>query len=84
MNYFSIPQILENLNHESQDKIAVIHDSRKISFKDLYHQAISLSNFLVQAGIKKGDRVGICMNKSIDQVIIFKFNFCSNTTKLET
>ena len=79
MNYFSIPQILENLNHESQDKIAVIHDSRKISFKELYHQAISLSNFLIQAGIKKGDRVGICMNKSIDQVIVILAGLYSNS-----
>ena len=70
MNNFCIPHILEDIYIQTQDKTAIVSNSGEISFKELYKQSICLSNILSNLGVKKGDRIGVCMNKSIDQVIV--------------
>ena len=79
MNNFCIPQILEDIYIQTQDKTAIVSNSGEISFKELYKQSICLSNILSNLGVKKGDRIGVCMNKSIDQVIVILSCLYSNS-----
>ena len=57
MNNFCIPQILEDIYIQTQDKTAIVSNSGEISFKELYKQSICLSNILSNLGVKKGDTV---------------------------
>ena len=79
MNNFCIPHILEDIYIQTQDKTAIVSNSGEISFKELYKQSICLSNILSNLGVKKGDRIGVCMNKSIDQVIVILSCLYSNS-----
>jgi acyl-CoA synthetase (AMP-forming)/AMP-acid ligase II len=78
MSIFSVPAMLDNISNQFPDKVALVHDSISLTFKELHHQALATSNVLRHIGIKKGDRIGICMNKSIDQVIVILGSLYAN------
>ena len=50
-------------------KIAVEEGSNSITFKKIYSESLKVSKFLTDNGLKKGDRVSICMSKSINQIL---------------
>jgi amino acid adenylation domain-containing protein len=52
------------------DKMAIISKPRSVTFSQLYQEALSTAQCLRELGIATGDRVGICMEKSIDQVSV--------------
>ena len=65
----SIPYMFSNTLNTFSNKDAIIHGDNSITFQSLYEKVLICSHILTEFGILKGDRVGICMNKSIDQVI---------------
>lgn len=63
---FTIPDLL---NHAEAfgDRIAVTEDNREITFADLIGRAKACASGLRSLGVARGDRVGVCMAKGIDQ-----------------
>lgn len=51
-------------------KPAVVSTARTVSFSQLYEEALVTANCLRELGIQSGDRIGICMEKSVDQVSV--------------
>lgn len=65
----SIPYLFEKTLKTCPDKMALWEDGRNVTFLELYEGALSTANILRELGIRKGDRVGVCMSKSIDQAL---------------
>jgi len=59
-------QLLERTAERLPEKDAVVHGEEKHSFALINDQANRMANALLQAGIEKGDRVGILMQNSTD------------------
>lgn len=51
------------------DKEALVHTQQRLSYAEVARQSAGLANGLRQAGLKRGDRVGIYLNASIPQVL---------------
>ncbi len=68
--YRSIPAFLERTAARLSNKDAIVSRTGSISFQDLRQQAVATAGALREIGIKPGDRVGICMEKSIDQACV--------------
>lgn len=66
----SIPRFLAETAERLPDKPAIVSRTGSISFSELHHHALATAECLRELGIKPGDRVGICMEKSIDQVCV--------------
>ena len=66
---YTIPQILEKSAGLYPDKTAYRFMKTDISFSGLYKKARALSKFLISSGVKKGDRIGIFMNRSLESTI---------------
>ena len=69
MKPYLVHQLLENSADKYPDNIAIKHKSRTITFSDFYHEALRMKTFLPELGIKRGDRVGILLDKSIEQAV---------------
>lgn len=66
----AIPRFLCEAADRLPDKIAVISKSRTATFFELYEEALTTAESLRELGIQPGDRVGICMEKSLDQISV--------------
>ena len=66
----SIPRFLREIADRLPDKAAVVSKNDSVTFAKLYEGALSTAECFRELGIKTGDRVGICMEKSIDQVLV--------------
>jgi len=66
---FSVLHYLENSSEIYGEKIAVVDGSTKLSFSALRSRAQSTALALINLGVKPGDRIGICMAKSADQIV---------------
>lgn len=67
----SLGQILPRAAESVPDKIALVDDDRRKSYKELNDMVDSLANGLVDIGLKKGDRVAIYMKSSIEFITAF-------------
>jgi amino acid adenylation domain-containing protein len=65
----SVPRFLIETAERIADKAAIVSAGGSLSFGELRGQALATAECLRELGIKPGDRVGICMEKSTDQVI---------------
>jgi len=52
-------------------KDAIIQDDRKYTYQELDKISNRLANMLLDAGIGRGDRVGVFLDHSLDQIIAF-------------
>jgi amino acid adenylation domain-containing protein len=66
----SIPRFLAETAERLPQKPAVISASGSVTFSQLYEGALGTAACLRELGIQAGDRVGICMEKSVDQVFV--------------
>ncbi len=64
-----LPDILRNTALQFPDKTALIASDARLSYKELYRAVIRLSRRLTGLGLKKGDRVGIFLEKSFEEII---------------
>src|SRR5947207_5979261 len=51
------------------DKAAVFSGGASLTFGQLHAEAVAASQALAQLGVQSGARVGICMQKTLDQVV---------------
>lgn len=65
----SIPRYLRETADRVPDKVAIVDKGRETTFGELYRGAVATAEALREIGIKPGDRVGVCMEKSLDQVL---------------
>ncbi len=66
---FSVLSYLEDSSRLRGDKIAIVDGHTTLTFKELHLKAKATAQAMVDLGIKPGDRVGICMAKSADQIV---------------
>lgn len=52
-----------------QQKEALVHKDERLSYRELEAQSNRLANALIRAGLHRGDRIGIYLDKNISQVI---------------
>ena len=64
-----VHHLLENSAEAYPAKICLVHKSRSFSFCDLNEKTNQLAHLLMKHGIHKGDRVGIHLEKSIEEVM---------------
>lgn len=65
----SIPRYLLQTAGRLPDKTAIVSRERSATFSELLQEALTTSQCLREIGLKAGDRVGICMGKTVDQVV---------------
>jgi len=71
MRNYLIHNLLENSAIGYSDKVAVKHGDRIINFKQLLDESKKMGPLLKKYGVKRGERVGILLDKSIEQIISF-------------
>jgi len=67
----TIVEMLERNARLFPEKTAIIHRNEKISYRSFYEKANALANFLMAMGLKKGDRVGLLLQKTPEVLISF-------------
>ena len=74
----SIPRYLFEIAERLPDKTAIVSRAGSITFAELCRDALANAEFLRELGIRPGDRVGVCMEKSIDQASAILGILCAN------
>jgi amino acid adenylation domain-containing protein len=69
MRYHLLQHLLGDSARKHPDKVAVVFKEKSVTYSVLDRQSDGLALKLQQTGIKKGDRVGIMLTKSIDQIV---------------
>jgi len=65
----TIPAQFEQTLSAFPDKAAVFSGSESSTFRQLHAEAAAAAQALASLGVSAGDRVGICMQKTLDQVV---------------
>ncbi|WP_328340467.1 AMP-binding protein [Micromonospora sp. NBC_00421] len=66
---FTVHALLHDAAGTFGDDLAVSDGTRSLSFAELRDAALATAAVLARHGVRRGDRVGICMAKSVDQVV---------------
>ncbi len=74
----SIPEFLCDIVERQPDKMAIVSAERSATFSQLYEEALATAECLRGIGVEAGDRVGICMEKTLDQVSVILGVLCAN------
>ena len=63
-----IHHFLENSADSYPEKTAVIHKDKRFTYLEIEKKANTLANWLLDAGIKRGDRVAILLRNSVEYI----------------
>lgn len=66
----SIPWFVLEIGQRLPDKTAILSRERSVTFAQLHDEALATAECLRELGIQPGDRIGVCMEKTIDQVSV--------------
>jgi len=66
----SVPSFVRETSRRLPDKLAIVSSERSVTFSQLHEEVLAAAQCLRALGVGTGDRVGICMEKTIDQVSI--------------
>ena len=66
---FTLHDLLHNAVERDPHKVAVVDGNTKYTYEDLERDSGSLAAALVEAGVTKGDRVGVFMEKSWEATV---------------
>lgn len=69
MSINCIRTLLEDANISHKDKIALVHNDKKITYEELFKRVNQVAFYLKELDLPKDSRIGIYSTKSIDQVI---------------
>ena len=64
-----VEQFLENSARIYPDKVALIHGSERLTYKQIDMEANRLAQALIEAGVRRGDRVVIFIPNSVEAVL---------------
>ena len=65
----TITQLFEEQVEKTPDNIAVVFENRKLTYKQLNEKSNQLAHYLIKNDIKRGDIVGIMVNRSLEMMI---------------
>lgn len=65
----TLVDLFETQALETPDTTAVIHGDKQLSYRELNQRANQLAHYLIEKGLKPGDRVGICMDRNSDMLV---------------
>jgi len=65
----SLPQVLEQAATRYANREAVRCQQQSLSYAELHRRAASLAATLARCGVRRGERVGIYLNKSLESVV---------------
>jgi amino acid adenylation domain-containing protein len=65
----TIPAQFDRTLSADPDKQAVFGGSASLTFRQLHAEAVAAAQAIAQLGVRRGDPVGICMQKTLDQVV---------------
>jgi len=71
-----VDMLAENAEHHP-DKIAMIYQDRRTTYRMLYHESNALANFLRGAGLESGNKIGLILNKIPEVIISFVGVLCA-------
>lgn len=66
-----IHNFLEKSADSFPNKIAVIHEGTRASYRQVNNQANQIAHFLLERGIEKGDRIAIMLENSLEYVVSY-------------
>jgi amino acid adenylation domain-containing protein len=66
---YLVSHLLEESARNRPDAPAVLDGEREITYVELERQSNRLANLLVELGVRRGERVGIYLDKSIESVV---------------
>jgi acyl-CoA synthetase (AMP-forming)/AMP-acid ligase II len=66
----SIPSFLRETSGRLPEKTAVVSKAGSLTFAELYQGAVATAECFRELGIHSGDRIGVCMEKTLDQVLV--------------
>jgi amino acid adenylation domain-containing protein len=66
---YLLQQLLSESAERQPDKTAIIFKDDKISYADLEKESNKLAYSLLEMGVKKGERIGIHLNRSINAIV---------------
>jgi len=67
----TIIEMLEKSAKLYPEKTAIVCKGFRISYRELRERSRALAGFLVEMGLKKGDRVGLLLEKTPEVIISF-------------
>jgi long-chain acyl-CoA synthetase len=67
----TIIEMLQKSAEKYPAKTAIIYKESRVSYSELYDKTAALAAFLVDTGIKKGDRIGLLVEKTPEAIIGF-------------
>lgn len=65
----SIHVLFEEQVMKSSNKVAVVYGKESLTYDELNQQANRVARYLRKMGIRKGDYVGLCVERSLDTVV---------------
>src|SRR5271166_6678539 len=65
---FLIHHMLRNSSARYPEKEAIVHGTRRLSYREVADSCASIACGLRSAGVQRGDRVGIYLDPSVEQV----------------
>lgn len=66
----SIPRFFRETVQRLDSKQAIVSRTDSVTYGELLNRVLATAEAIKELGIKPGDRVGICMEKTIDQVTV--------------
>jgi amino acid adenylation domain-containing protein len=66
---YLVHHLLEAAARDAPDRVAIVDGDRTILYGELELRANQLANLLMELGVRRGDRVAVYMNKSIEAVV---------------
>lgn len=64
-----IHQIIDEQALRFPGEVALVYGEDKISYAELLQKVNGFASYLIESGIKQGDKAGLCLNRSIEMVI---------------
>ena len=68
------------INHA--DRECIVHDDRRMTFKQAWHRGAQLANALLDLGLEPGDRVGVLEDNSIEAADFFHATAIANLVRV--
>jgi acyl-CoA synthetase (AMP-forming)/AMP-acid ligase II len=65
----SVPEDIRAVSRSYPHSVALIHGDRQLSYEELDRRADQFAAYLAQLGVRAGDTVAICMERSLDWIV---------------